>query len=77
MGVTVLFFGQLTDITSSASIDWPMVTDSDTLKQEIVQRFPSLASKTFRLAVGKQLITANTILREGQTIAFLPPFSGG
>lgn len=77
MGVTVLFFGHLTDITSSASIDWPMVTDSDTLKQEIIQRFPPLASKTFRLAVGKQLITANTILREGQTIAFLPPFSGG
>lgn len=77
MGVTVLFFGQLTDITGSASIEWPAVVDTDALKQEVFQRFPSLASKTFRLAVGKQLITANTLLNEGQTIAFLPPFSGG
>lgn len=77
MGVTVLFFGQLADISGSASVDWAAVADTDTLTQEVFQRFPALASKTFRVAVGKQLISANTRLSEGETIAFLPPFSGG
>lgn len=77
MGITVLFFGQLTDITGSHTLELPAAADTNELKAEVCRLFPSLTSKTFRMAVGKQLIAENTSLTEGDTVAFLPPFSGG
>jgi molybdopterin synthase sulfur carrier subunit len=39
--------------------------------------YPSLADAKYLIAVDKQTVTGNTILKEGSMIALLPPFSGG
>lgn len=77
MQVQVLVFGQLTDVTGSASFTVDDAMDTDALQQMLVGRYPALAQKNYLVAVNKRPVQANTQLTDGATVALLPPFSGG
>jgi molybdopterin synthase sulfur carrier subunit len=69
-------FGQIAEITGSTDLQM-QAEDSMSLRQALIQQFPQLRDKKFAIAVNKQLITENTSFNENDTIALLPPFSGG
>lgn len=76
MPVNIIIFGQLTDITGS-SLSLDNITDTDNLVRQLNKLYPALADKKYVVAVDKQVVTTNTVLTNNNTVALLPPFSGG
>ncbi len=76
MPISIIIFGQLTDITGN-SLSLDDVPDTDTLVKRLNKLYPEFTNKKYVIAVDKQVITANTILSKNNTVALLPPFSGG
>jgi molybdopterin converting factor small subunit len=76
MAVQVLFFGQLTDIAGN-SMGMPAAGTLRALEQELWRQFPLLQTKKYVISVNQQIVTGDSILRDGDTVALLPPFSGG
>lgn len=75
MGVTILSFGQLASITGSRFAF--EASSTDVLVAALKQQFQELEQIKFVLAVNKNITTHDTILADGDTVALLPPFSGG
>jgi sulfur-carrier protein len=73
----VRFFGQLTDRTGCNTLSLEDMADTDTLIQQLHERFPALAGAKYMLAVNNKMIQSNTMLSPGCRIDLLPPFSGG
>jgi molybdopterin synthase sulfur carrier subunit len=74
--ITVKAFGQLTDSTRKA--EWQMqAADTDELQAQIGVSYPELLGKNYLLAVNEFIVNENTVLEENDTVALLPPFSGG
>jgi len=77
MQVKVMIFGQLTDIIRSNTLTLTGTTDTKGLVDELKKQYPALSQAKYILAVDKQTVTENTILKDGSIVALLPPFSGG
>jgi molybdopterin converting factor small subunit len=77
MSLQILSFGSITDITGSANFTMPLVADTSALIAALNEKFPVLAEKKFILAVNAVTVSVNTLLSAGDSIAILPPFSGG
>jgi molybdopterin converting factor subunit 1 len=79
--VTVLYFAHLPDRTGTRS-ESVTVGDSTTvgaLRKSLEERHNKLqgALGGCRVAVDEEFADAETILHDGQTVAFIPPVSGG
>lgn len=77
MKTTILFFGMLAEVTGTDKVEVENLSDTDTLIDYLIKKYPLLKNKTYRIAVNKKLITGKEALNEGDTIALLPPFAGG
>lgn len=77
MKTNIIIFGQLTDITGNNKLELHNIADTDSLVKELTKTYPALSSIKFMIAVDKKLITENTLLSNNNTIALMPPFSGG
>jgi molybdopterin synthase sulfur carrier subunit len=77
MSIEVLFFGSLTDATKVSSLVADDLTDTDTVKKFLEEKYPSLQRAKYFIAVNQQMIQNNTIIKSGDTVALMPPFSGG
>jgi len=73
----VLFFGSLTEVTGETTIRLWDVVDTDSVEQIILNRYPDLRKQMYLVALDRQLIHGNRLLKNSHTIAFMPPFSGG
>jgi molybdopterin synthase sulfur carrier subunit len=77
MPVNVLIFGKLRDITGVNALALNNVNDTNEMIQELNRQFPGLSEMKYLVAVEKEIINANTILAENNTVALLPPYAGG
>ena len=77
MQVNITLFGRLTDITGSSTIALHDVADTDELVQQLQQQYPGFKHAPYIIAVNKDIINGNTILKDDCMVALLPPFSGG
>lgn len=77
MQVKILLFGHLAELTGENSIVVDNINDTDQLVQWVQKRYPQLAGVPFAVAVEMNFITENTELQDNNTIALLPPYSGG
>jgi len=77
MKVKILIFGQLADIVNDHELTLIDMPDTNNVINELNKRYPALAQARYVMAVDKQSITTNTNLKDGSTVALLPPFSGG
>ena len=77
MEINLLAFGQIAEIMGKSS--WKMVgiKDTNTLIEKLEEQFPALVKTNYSIAVNKKVIQENTTINENDTIALLPPFSGG
>jgi molybdopterin synthase sulfur carrier subunit len=44
---------------------------------DLIERYPSLANKKYFIAVNQKMVHENIKLKMGDTVALMPPFSGG
>jgi molybdopterin converting factor small subunit len=72
-----MIFGQLTDIINNSTLILTDIADTNSLVNELNKLYPALADSKYIMAVNKQTVITNTILKEDSIIALLPPFSGG
>ena len=77
MDINLLSFGQLADITGNCDLKIPDVKNTNELKEFLVKAWPQLQSIKYSIAVNKKIIQENTRLHDEDTVAILPPFSGG
>jgi sulfur-carrier protein len=77
MKINILLFGQLAEITGSNTMELQDIKDTKTLIVEMNKKFPGLVDVKYVVSVDRQVITENTSLTDNNTIALLPPFSGG
>jgi sulfur-carrier protein len=77
MQVTILFFGQLTDVTGTSGMLMHDAANTDELLAKLDTKYPLLKNSKFVIAVDKKIISSNTLLHNNSTIALMPPFSGG
>ena len=77
MKVKVEIFGKLTDITKNKNFEFQSINDTDSLLQKLYEQFPGLQSASFIIAVNNNLIQDNTMLEDDNTVALMPPYSGG
>lgn len=77
MGINVLLFGQVADITGKDILKIPVVKNTNELNQLLEKTYPALKSIKYSIAVNKKVIQENTALLNEDTVAILPPFSGG
>ena len=73
----VLLFGMLAENIGTQEIEIDSMSDLDSLRNYLVERFPSLKNRQFIIAVNKQKADKNIKLKLGDEIALIPPFAGG
>ena len=77
MEIRLLSFGQVADITGKDTLKIPDVKNTDELNEFLAKAWPQLESIKYSIAVNKKIIQENTQLHDLDTVAILPPFSGG
>lgn len=77
MQANIIIFGQLTEITGTGNVVLTGVPDTDSLVKELNRKYPVFANTKYIIAVDKKVITGNVIIDQHNTIALMPPFSGG
>ena len=77
MALTVYLYGQLREMTGTRELVLEEITDTDQLIREMNIRFPCLNEIPCLVAVDRHIIHSNTVLKEDQELALLPPYSGG
>lgn len=76
VSVNVLFFGYLGERTGKNEMQCE-VADLDELRGQLAEEFPVLGAHQYAVAVNGAVQRANVPLKEGDEVAFLPPFAGG
>ena len=77
MEISLLSFGQVADITGNDNLKIPDVKNTNELNEFLAKAWPQLQSIKYSIAVNKKIIRENTQLQDEDTVAILPPFSGG
>jgi sulfur-carrier protein len=81
MKLTILYFAHLADRTGTReeSIELPAATTVAALKGALNARHQKLqgALDTCRVAIDEEFADTEAHLKDGQTVAFIPPVSGG
>ena len=77
MEINLLAFGQIAESTGKSAWKMDGIKDTNILIKKLEEQFPALVKMKYSIAVNKKVIQENTILNDNDTIALLPPFSGG
>jgi molybdopterin synthase sulfur carrier subunit len=75
--IRILFFGHLAELSGTPSLEITGQTDTATLLEYLLQRFPDLKGQVFQMALNKKLVQTICLLEPGDEIALLAPFAGG
>ena len=77
MGIRVLFFGRLKDITGKDSIMFDKIEDVDSMRKNLFDSFPDMSNEIFAIALNQEIVNGNRKISDGDEIALLPPIAGG
>lgn len=77
MEINLLAFGQIIDIIGKTDLNISEVNNTDELRNKLAELFPELRSIKYSIAINKKVVHSDVELSNGDTVALLPPFSGG
>lgn len=77
MNITVLFFGVLAEVTQTPVRQYSNVNSFADLRLRITDDFPELVHYNYRISVNHELVNHDPLLKDGDQIAYMPPFTGG
>jgi molybdopterin converting factor small subunit len=79
MGLHVLYFGMLAEVTGQAEENWlegGKLTVGD-FRAQVLEKYPALRGKKFKIAVNQRISEDLADIAPQSEIALLPPFAGG
>jgi len=74
--VKVLYFGAAMEISGMPE-EMIEAGSTDALRRGILDRYPAMRDITFRMALNRVLLIEDSMLKENDIVAILPPFEGG
>jgi len=77
MKIKVLFFGILTDVVKENRLEVSVEKNMADLERKLIANYPALQKYAYQVFVNKELASGNKLLKDGDEVAFLPPFAGG
>ncbi len=77
MEINLLAFGQIADITGKTAWTMSGIHDTEQLQTALAEAYRYMAGVAYSVAVNKTIVREKTTLQPGDTVALLPPFSGG
>ena len=80
MKIQVLFFGITTDLveTSALNLELPELSTVQSFKNFLKEKYPQLKNiDSYAIAVNESYATDELVLSENNTVAVIPPVSGG
>jgi molybdopterin converting factor subunit 1 len=81
ISITILYFARVKDITGvkKETMELPLNTSIKKLLAKISLSYPDIESilNVVKISVNYKIIDMNTILKDGDEVALLPPVSGG
>lgn len=77
MKIKILAFGQIAEIAACSEWDIEGIENADSLRKYIEDIYPQLNSLKYLIAVNRKIVHGNESFNDNDTIALLPPFSGG
>jgi molybdopterin converting factor subunit 1 len=81
ISITILYFARVKDITGvkKETMELPLNTSIKKLLAKISLSYPDIKSilNVVKISVNYKMIDMNTILKDGDEVALLPPVSGG
>lgn len=77
MKIQLISFGKVTEFLQNQQLTLNGIGDTDQLKSHLEITFPQLAKMKYKLAVNNILVQENKQINSNDTVAIMPPFSGG
>ncbi len=77
MEIKVLFFGVLAEVAKTGFKHYRNISSYGDLRLRIEDDFPEIVHYNFRISVNNEIINNDPVLKDGDEIAYLPPFAGG
>jgi len=75
--IKIELYGVLAEIAGSNAIELINVNDINAVKKELELKYPEVKEYNYFIAVNDKIINENRILKNEDSIAVMPPFSGG
>lgn len=76
--IEVLLFAHLREAVGEEKLNIPCTNQAiSDVKEWLEERYPQLSLKQVMSAVNEEFARDETVLNEGDTLAFIPPISGG
>ena len=72
-----MFFGVLAEVTGTEIKFYNDVRSVEHLRQRVSDDFPETVHYRFKVSLNDEFIDCDSELKDGDVVAFLPPFSGG
>lgn len=77
MKLRILVFGIIADIIREPILELNELSSTDSVKTFLHDKYPALQDIRYLISVNKIIVQQNVILKDGDELALLPPFSGG
>lgn len=77
MEIRVLFFGIISEVAKTGFRHYSNIGSFDNLRLRIADDYPEFIHYNYRIAVNNEIINDEPVLKDGDEVAFLPPFAGG
>jgi sulfur-carrier protein len=75
--IKVIAFGKLAEIIGSQEMHFEKVATVEEFREVMNSKFPELKKMSYQVALNHEIVHENDVLENNDTIALLPPFSGG
>jgi molybdopterin synthase sulfur carrier subunit len=77
MEIQIIAFGHVSDFLSNQRLTLSDITNTEELKIYLEERFPALSQMKYKLVLNKEIVQSPLHLSDRDTVAIMPPFSGG
>ena len=77
MEIQLISFGKISEFIAPQQIELSGISNTDELKAYLEASFPLLSNMKYKLSLNKDIVQENTAISAHDTIAIMPPFSGG
>jgi molybdopterin synthase sulfur carrier subunit len=77
MHIGIVSFGKISEFIGNQKVEIPGLSNSDELKVYLEETYPKLKNLKYRLALNNKLVHKNLPVADNDTVAIMPPFSGG
>jgi molybdopterin synthase sulfur carrier subunit len=75
MEIKIIAFGSIAELTGKEIT--VQASDVASLKVTLQELFPELADRKYAVAVNMKVVQENLELKQNDTVALMPPYSGG